>query len=86
MTQLTVRGFDAELERRLRSLAKRNGLSLNQAALLLMRRGAGMSATPPEKTIGSALARFTGRADALDVAEIDQAIAQSRQADLDLQP
>jgi hypothetical protein len=31
--QLTVRGFDKDLERRLRDVAKTRGVSLNQAAL-----------------------------------------------------
>ena len=33
MNQLTVRGFDDELADRIRRLAKRDGTSLNQAAL-----------------------------------------------------
>ena len=44
LNQLTVRGFDAELERRLRVEARKDGLSLNQAALRLLRRGAGLEA------------------------------------------
>lgn len=42
MKQLTVRGFDKDLERRLRDVARAKGVSLNQAALLLMREGAGI--------------------------------------------
>jgi hypothetical protein len=40
--QLTVRGFDRDLERRLRDIAKTRGVSLNQAALILLREGAGL--------------------------------------------
>jgi hypothetical protein len=40
--QLTVRGFDKDLERRLREVAKARGVSLNQAALILLREGAGL--------------------------------------------
>ncbi len=43
MNQLTVRGFDKELERRLRQVAKEQGVSLNRAALILLREGAGLS-------------------------------------------
>lgn len=55
--QLTLRGFDPELERRIRDLAEREGLSLNKAALKLLRRGAGLERPPSEPTnaIGSAL-------------------------------
>lgn len=64
MDQLTLRGFDAELERRLRELARERSLSLNKAAMLLMRRGAGLAppADRPEggRTVDAALDRFIG--------------------------
>lgn len=41
MTQLTIR-YDAELDRKIRELARREGLSLNQAAIRLLRKGAGL--------------------------------------------
>ena len=43
MNQLTVRGFDDELDAIMRGLAKREGISLNQAALRLLRKGAGLT-------------------------------------------
>ena len=43
MKQLTVRGFDDELSASLRRLAKSEGISLNQAALRLLRKGAGLT-------------------------------------------
>ena len=42
MNQLTIRGFDSELEQRIRQLAGREGISLNRAVLRLLRRGAGL--------------------------------------------
>lgn len=61
MTQLTIRGFDQQLERRLRQLARSEGLSLNKAALLLMRRGAGLD-SPKDRpdVVGHALDGFIG--------------------------
>lgn len=60
--QLSVRGFDKELERRIRALARREGLSLNQAALLLMRRGAGLvESAEAAASVGAALDAFVGR-------------------------
>lgn len=44
MQQLTVRGFDAALVDQIRRLANREGISLNQAVLRILRRGAGLSA------------------------------------------
>ena len=43
MNQLTVRGFDDELSAILRRLAKQEGISLNQAALRLLKKGAGLT-------------------------------------------
>jgi hypothetical protein len=62
MTQLSLRGFDKDLERHLRGLARREGLSLNKAALLLMRRGAGLEAeAAPRDVVGNSLDRLIGR-------------------------
>jgi hypothetical protein len=61
MEQLSMRGFDKELSKRLRAVAKERDLSLNRAALLLMRRGAGLSEDKASVTaVGGALDRFIG--------------------------
>ena len=64
MKQLTVRGFDPELEHRLLELARDRSISLNRAALLLMHRGAGLAPRSDQATsagtVGSALDRFIG--------------------------
>ena len=61
MNQLTVRGFDDELAERIQRLAKRDGTSLNQAALKLLRKGAGL-ADPAQKadTVGASLDHLIG--------------------------
>ena len=75
MNQLTVRGFDDELAERIRRLAKRDGTSLNQAALKLLRRGAGLAdpAHGPD-TVGSSLDHLIGSWSADEAAELDQAL------------
>ena len=56
MKQLTVRGLDDELSSRLRRLAEREGTSLNQAALRVLRKGAGIEDSERNtNTIGSSL-------------------------------
>ena len=45
MNQLSIRGFDKELARRLREVAKERDISLNKAAILLLRKGAGLDTT-----------------------------------------
>ena len=42
MNQLTIRGIDDELSVRICHLAEREGISLSEAALLLVRKGAGL--------------------------------------------
>jgi len=61
LEQLALRGFDADLERRLLLEARTGGLSLNQAALRLLRRGAGLGGDPAaSNAVGSALDQLIG--------------------------
>lgn len=61
MKQLTIRGFDKELTSQLKRLARREGLSLNKAALLLLRRGAGLGAAQNQSDIvGDSLDQIIG--------------------------
>lgn len=61
MRQLTLRGFDKELERRLREVAKTRGVSLNQAALILLREGAGLvEPRRGARAVGDSLDRLIG--------------------------
>ncbi len=61
MKQLTIRGFDPELERLVRELADREGISLNQAVLRLLRKGAGLERPKgAENVVGSSLDDLIG--------------------------
>jgi hypothetical protein len=61
MRQLTIRGFDAETSQRIREVARRDGISLNKAALRLLRRGAGTDTDKaPADVVGDSLDRFIG--------------------------
>lgn len=60
MTQLTIRGFDDELERRLRHVAHERHISLNKAALLLMRTGAGLETNEGRPVVGNSLDPLMG--------------------------
>lgn len=74
MDQLTVRGFGDELGAAVRRLAAQEQISLNKAALRLLRRGAGLpDGTGRAGTVGSSLDHLIGgwsskEADALDAA------------------
>ena len=58
--QLTIRGFEPELLRRLELLAGKQGVSLNQAALRLMRMGAGLESAVQDFEIGGSLDKYAG--------------------------
>ena len=61
MNQLTVKGFDDALVDRMNQLAESEGISLNQAALKLLRQGAGLAdEVERTETIGATLDRFIG--------------------------
>ena len=84
MKQLTVRGFDDDFERIIRQLARREGISLNQAALKLLRRGAGLPDGQGDgRTIGDALDDLFGswsqdEADTFDAAlEVFESVDES---------
>ncbi len=85
MTQLTLRGFDRELEARLNRLARERGLSLNKAALLLMRRGAGLTEEGAEvRTVGDSLDEFIGSWKPEQEREVLTAVEAFEQIDEDL--
>lgn len=85
MDQLSIRGFDKELVRRIRALARREGISLNRAAIQILRRGAGLVAAPESAaTVGDALDGFIGSWSAQDERRLLDSIATVGQVDADL--
>ena len=82
MKQLTTRGFDDELEDRIRQLASREGISLDQAVLRLLRRGAGLGEgkSGPD-TIGDSLDHLIGTWTAEDADEMDRALEDLSEVD-----
>ena len=75
MKQLTVRGFDDDLAEAIRQLARRDGISLNQAALKLLRRGAGLPDGQGDgRNIGSALDDLFGSWTQQEADEFDRAL------------
>jgi hypothetical protein len=83
LTQLTIRGFEAEVEAHIRELARREGLSLNQAVIKLVRRGAGVAeATRREADcIGGSLDHLAGTWSAEDEREFTRAVAPLERID-----
>jgi hypothetical protein len=74
MEQLTIRGFSKELQEALQSTAKKRGISLNKAALFLMRRGAGLRS--PEEShlvVGNSLDAYFGTMSKEDADAVERA-------------
>jgi hypothetical protein len=82
MNQLTIRGFDEQLEKCVRQLAAERQISLNRAALTLMRRGAGLTEhrETPDR-VGSALDTFIGVWSEQDETELRRALEPFEQID-----
>ncbi len=77
MNQLTVRGFDDDLSASLRRLANREGISLNQAAMRLLRKGAGLSdGTGQADTVGSSLDHLIGKWSEAEASQMDSALKE----------
>ena len=82
MTQLTVRGFDDQLDNQLHKLAHQKGISLNKAALLLMRRGAGLDRpTQRQDVVGNSLDELFGSWTQEQQQELAEAIQIFEQVD-----
>ena len=85
MKQLTLRGFDAELERAIETVADEYGISLNQAVLRLLRRGAGLDADHKNShLIGDRIDRYVGTWSDEEAAELRGAIEVFDAIDEDL--
>jgi hypothetical protein len=83
--QLTLRGFDEELATRIRGAARERGVSLNRAALALLRKGAGLG--PPGDrgdVVGTALDHLVGTWTAQDEREIRTALRWTEVIDPEL--
>ena len=77
MKQLTVRGFDDELSDAIRSLARREGISLNKAALRLLRKGAGLAdGSEGRAKVGSSLDHLFGSWTQAQADEVDAALKE----------
>lgn len=82
MKQLSLRGFDPELERRIRELARKERISLNRATLRLLRKGAGLEKTSkPSEVVGDSLDHLIGKWSADESREFLKSIRSLEQID-----
>jgi len=82
LRQLTVRGFGDDVERRVRALARAEGISLNEAVLRLLRRGAGLgSSQGGADVVGDSLDHLAGTWSADELREFTDAVRPTEQVD-----
>lgn len=83
LRQLTIRGFEPEVEVHIRELARREQLSLNQAVMQLLRRGAGVADSKHREAdcIGTSLDHLAGTWSAKDEREFARAVAPLERVD-----
>ena len=81
--QLTLRGLHPRVERELRELARREGLSLNQAASRLLEKATGVVARPDDR-IGASLDRHIGTWSEEDAQALLESIQSCEQIDPEL--
>jgi hypothetical protein len=79
--QLTIR-YDDDLAMEIESIAEREGLSLNQAAVRLLRRAVGLDrGCESTEKIGDSLDWFIGSWDEQQAREFDEAVRDFEQID-----
>jgi hypothetical protein len=80
-SRITVRGLDALLAEKIQQLAAEEGISLNKAALRLLRRGAGLPERDTRPRIGSSLDAFIGTWSEEEATELLESIRSCNQVD-----
>ncbi len=79
--ELTVYGIGDHRERRLRIFARAEGISLDEAVLLLLRRGVRLPSHTTREVIGDALDHLAGTWTPGDLREFEAAIGLTRRLD-----
>ena len=75
MKQLSIRGFGKELEAKIKTLARSEGISLNKAILRLLRKGAGLDDKKDANTIQDGLDAFMGTWSEEEAREFEEAVS-----------
>ena len=82
MKQLSLRGFDPEVEKRIREIARKEGISLNRATLRLLRKGARLdNSGRSEAVVGNSLDHLIGKWSSEEEREFLQSIEPLEQID-----
>lgn len=79
--QLTIRWSDPALDASIHALAKAEDLSLNQAVVRLLRKGAGLAPLVPSGVIGNALDHLAGTWTKARARAFDESLADFERID-----
>jgi hypothetical protein len=80
---LTLRGLNPRLEKEIRAIARREGISINKAALRLLEKGAGIGVRPDDR-IGSSLDHLIGTWNVKRTEEFLESVQSCEQVDPEL--
>ena len=81
MKQFTIRGLGDDLAGAIRHLANREGISLNRAAIKLLRRGAGLEDGEGPDTVGSSLDHLIGTWSEAEADAFEESLRHSKTID-----
>jgi hypothetical protein len=84
LQQVTLRGLDPRVAAEIQKIAGAENLSLNQAALRLLKKGAGIAEGTPSRTIGRLLDRWIGTWTEEEARELLKAIQSCEQIDTEM--
>jgi len=80
MTQITIRGMDPEIERKIRRMAKKSGKSLNRVLLELIYHSSGLN-KKDKRPLAASLRKFAGGWCEKDALEFFEYIKSCEQID-----
>ena len=80
MSQITIRGLEPEIERKIRRIAKKKGQSLNRVILDMVHQSAGLK-TQGRKPAAHSLKKLAGGWSEKDAAEFEESIKSCEQID-----
>lgn len=83
-SQITVRGLEPQLLAEVRRLSRSKGVSMNKAALSILKQGAGIAEPLETKCIGKAVNRFVGSWTKTEARQFSKSIRSLEQVDEEL--
>ncbi len=84
VSQITLRGLEPRLLAEVQKVARRKGVSMNKAALSILKQGAGIDEPSDTTRIGAAVDRFVGSWTKVEAGQFSKSIRSLEQVDEEL--